>query len=319
MPKKSKSAAAMEVDQSAELEMKQEEQAVNVDNTEKKDKKRKEKKSHADANEDVVEATAEEPAKKEKKSKKRSLAEAEDDSAEAKEPETETPICLPVGDSAAAAAKNKKPLPPGYVCKACGNGGHAIYDCPLKVSKKEPAAAGAGNEAKADTKATKTDKPTPSKGNDSAAPKASAPVPNVNKTYVSGLSFDMTTDKLKAFFEERNCKVKDATLVTFDDNKSKCKGFGFVTFLDADSTTAALALSGFDMGKKTLNVVPCVVKEQEKSPRKNADEPRPKKAKVPKCYRCGENHDPATCSNPRICYRCRASTHLSSQCPMKKK
>ena len=34
--------------------------------------------------------------------------------------------------------KTKKPLPPGYVCNACGKkDDHAIYDCPSKLTKKQ--------------------------------------------------------------------------------------------------------------------------------------------------------------------------------------
>jgi hypothetical protein len=246
----------------------------------------------------------------EKKSKKRALSDAEESSEQA------PVICEPVTSEP---SKVKKPLPPGYICKACGNGGHAIYDCPSKVAREKPADSDAPLTAKP-AKAAST-----KKGEKSATPESAndnKPDANINKTYVSGLPFDMTNEKMKGYFEEHDCKVKFVNMAVFEDNKSKCKGFGFVTFEDAESTDRAISLTGANMGKKTLAVAQCVDREKEKPTRKKAEKegemPAIKKARVPKCYRCGENHDPATCSNPRICYRCRSSDHISSQCPKKK-
>ena len=38
-------------------------------------------------------------------------------------------------DAPAATSRLERPLPPGYICRACNQSGHAIYDCPIKVSK----------------------------------------------------------------------------------------------------------------------------------------------------------------------------------------
>ena len=52
---------------------------------------------------------------------------------------------------------------------------------------------------------------------------------------------------------------------------------------------------------------------------KRNEKPKRPKSTVKKCYRCGEDHEPKTCTNLRVCYRCRGTDHLSVDCPKKPK
>ena len=210
----------------------------------------------------------------------------------------------------------KAPLPEGYVCKACGaKGEHAIYDCHLNKNKK---------------KRKISDEVAPS---DTLAPEENEVDPK--QVYISGLPFDMTVGKLLKELQERGCEgVKQpfgVHIVTFDDNKQKCKGIAFVTFVDSISAeNCCKKLSGISLNEAKPNVkVSCEVnrkvqKKEWKPPSdakvslsfKNKGTVDAASGRAEKrCYRCGGRHNPAECRADRICYRCKSSGHLSAQCP----
>jgi hypothetical protein len=63
-------------------------------------------------------------------------SEPEPEPAEEAEAEAVQEVKEPAPVSSSAGKKEAKPLPAGYVCKACGVvDAHAIYDCPLKIKK----------------------------------------------------------------------------------------------------------------------------------------------------------------------------------------
>lgn len=76
--------------------------------------------------------------------------------------------------------------------------------------------------------------------------------PHPFRVFVSGLSkthverYDggiVEEDNLGYFFYDRGCKVEDVRLMV-DPSTSKCRGFGFVDFVDQDSFHKALGLAG---------------------------------------------------------------------------
>jgi hypothetical protein len=233
--------------------------------------------------------------------------------------------------------KIKKPLPPGYVCKACGAvDAHAIYDCTLKLSKKKKAAA-AKKEIKSENDNTQEDG------------QQQQDEENVTASYslfVSGLPFDANKHEFLKFLqsslsqskqerdEEENNEVttvkltpRDIILLNFTDNPSKCNGLGYINCANEEDFQSILGLNGVKYGKLKLSIVPSSQPKKSKKDlaasfdsRSKADK---KKGKLSgegqkRCYRCGQLHDPKTCANPRICYRCRQNDHISSNCPLKK-
>jgi hypothetical protein len=125
--------------------------------------------------------------------------------------------------------------------------------------------------------------------------------PKKIKLFVWGLANSATPEILSSFLTDH--EVPDP-LVKLVMNDSGCKGVGFITVNESDKEKV-LALNGEDLGaSRKFNV-----KIDSKEPQN--------KTQVKRCYRCGEKHDPATCQNPRICYRCKQSDHVSSQCPFK--
>jgi RNA recognition motif-containing protein len=231
-------------------------------------------------------------------------------------------------------AKVKKALPPGYKCNACGAVGlHAIYECPEKVDKKKNAGGGDSGKKHEGSAAAADD-----------AEEEEEEQKNVKQVYISGLPYDMTVAKLLQALKDHDCDgVKQpfgVHLVTFEDNKQKCKGVAFVTFVDTESAEMCInKLSGISLNEAKPHLkVSC-----ELNKRKQAKEWKPpSQARVslnftgkqsrggnakdaaagadrPKrCYRCGGNHEPSNCHAERICYRCKSTEHLSGQCPLRK-
>lgn len=269
------------------------------------------------------------------KTKKRRLAEEaagisvkyeveEEGVAEAKEPEPEEVKAKPVKP-----AKPSKPLPEGYTCNACGAvGDHAIYNCPLKIvqtkPKKralsdldEPSAEAPPADSVAEeiavpvpVKKVKTPK-VPKVKSEDAEPKAQR-----FSAFVAGLPFETTRDSLLKYIREHmewcnNVTARDIIVLTFPDNPKKCKGLAYVNFDTQAELQDCLKLNGMKIGEMNLTVM------ESKLPVKGKGEIKPK-AKEGRCYRCGQKHEPKDCTNPRVCYRCKSTEHISTKCPMRK-
>ena len=237
---------------------------------------------------------------KSEKSKKKVAESAAGDSYESdsltssgKNEESKKKVAETADAVAQVAVKVAKPLPEGYVCKICSMvGDHAIYNCPLKVDKKQ--AAGAAARAVGEKNEVKEESCT---------------------VYLSGLPFTTTQESLKEYLDENNCTkgILQIKIVNFDDNKSKCKGIAFVKV-----ATKAIAkylkskVHGHEMNGK---VISCELTAKKDTVNRK---PRPSDSNDGRCYRCGEKHDPSECSNQRICYRCKSTEHLSKDCPKRK-
>lgn len=201
--------------------------------------------------------------------------------------------------------KKSKLLPDGYVCRACGeSNSHAIYDCPLKISKKEEK-----NEIK-----------------EPLLPQIETTESSLRKLYVSGLPFSTTSKTLvKMLLDAGAMKIteKDVTIIPFPDNPRKCKGVALVKNVTDDDANTCIKLSGTELGKKILeiqivsNPTPTDSKGNSSQIRTQNKDKKAKSAGGGHCYRCGGKHSPADCTNPRICYRCQKTDHLVSACPLR--
>lgn len=98
--------------------------------------------------------------------------------------------------------------------------------------------------------------------------------------------------------------TKRVKLVMFDDNSKKCKGIGFVRLSSEEDMQKCLDANGIVFRDRIIKITRVLPSEND--------------GKKKACYRCGKMHDPLTCNNPRICYRCKSTSHLSSDCPLKK-
>lgn len=200
--------------------------------------------------------------------------------------------------------KKSKPLPDGYVCRACGViDSHAIYDCPLKISKKK--------EKKPTTKDIV------------AAQIETVTDCSLKKLYVSGLPFSTTSKSLvKMLMDAGAIKIteKDVTIIPFPDNPRKCKGVALVKNVTDDDANECIKLSGTELGKKVLDVQIVTNPPPAESKAKSGQSRTETKTKSAggHCYRCGGKHSPSDCQNLRICYRCQKTDHLASACPLKK-
>lgn len=241
-------------------------------------------------------------------------------------------------EAAAASVKAKKELPAGYVCNACGAvGQHAIYECPQKVSKKKAKKADAGESEATKSTNESAAKPAASSSSEAAATtadnEADTAAPAIKTVFLSGLPFDITKDKLLKTIESIsdavcNLSQRNITLLCFQDNPNRCRGIGYVNCEHEDDFQRCLQLQGMTIGKMTISAQESKLPAKQPHHQAVADmgpnggkgpSAQAKKAKgPPRCYRCGQMHDPATCSNERICYKCRQPGHLSSQCPNKK-
>jgi hypothetical protein len=188
-------------------------------------------------------------------------------------------------DDSKSLKRKAKPLPEGYICKACGKGGHPIYECDVYIEKK---------------KKKKTENIIPRQ-----------------KFFVSGLPHSHTAEEFKTYLQANGITCENIKIqLAMRSNGTESKGYGIIT-LDSSNTDAMLALNEATVGHRQINV--------------KLDDPNAKKAKVTKidaevgaivattkrCYRCGEHHNSRDCTNPRICYRCKSTEHISSDCPKK--
>lgn len=73
------------------------------------------------------------------------------------------------------------------------------------------------------------------------------------KLFVGGLSWNTDSAGLRSAFE-RHGEVTEATVIT-DRETGRSRGFGFVTFSDAnDAQSAISAMNGAELDGRTLNV-----------------------------------------------------------------
>jgi len=72
------------------------------------------------------------------------------------------------------------------------------------------------------------------------------------KLFVGGLAWATDGEALKSAFSQYG-EVTEATVIT-DRDTGRSRGFGFVTFNDAESAKAALALNGTDLDGRTIRV-----------------------------------------------------------------
>lgn len=83
----------------------------------------------------------------------------------------------------------------------------------------------------------------------------------MNKNYVGNLPFQVTEQELDSEFQQYG-QIKEVTLIR-DRYTGECKGFGFVTFVDADSAKQALAADGKDFKGRAMKV--SIAKPQERT------------------------------------------------------
>ena len=91
----------------------------------------------------------------------------------------------------------------------------------------------------------------------------------MKKIYVGNLSFSATEDMVRSLFEKYGA-VERVNIVT-DRDTGQARGFGFVEMSnDAEALKAINALSGFDLGGRTLTVNEARPREE----RSRTDRPR---------------------------------------------
>lgn len=230
----------------------------------------------------------------------------------------------------------KKALPPGYVCKACGMvDDHAIYNCTKAIKKvKEPKVVAKPAVAEPAATAVKGES---TETEAKTETKKAAAEPTVTTSpltvFMSGLPFKIKRTTIIDLFQKKGfaegLQGKDVKLVMFEDKPDKCRGLAYVTFKDDADFQKALKMNGTEMEGRTLQIVPCAPMTSGSAAK--ANKPFVKMAfkggkgalpegvvKIPRCYRCGLLHDVNQCTNKRICYKCKSTEHLSSQCPNKK-
>ena len=81
-----------------------------------------------------------------------------------------------------------------------------------------------------------------------------------NKIYVGNLSYDVTEDGLQECFEKFG-SIEEINLIR-DKMTQKLKGFGFITYQDANSVEAAVELDGDELLGRPMKV--SVAKERER-------------------------------------------------------
>mmetsp|Transcript_2530 Transcript_2530/g.3881 ORF Transcript_2530/g.3881 Transcript_2530/m.3881 type:complete len:172 (-) Transcript_2530:57-572(-) len=131
--------------------------------------------------------------------------------------------------------------------------------------------------------------------------KKKARKPPMTKHFLWGLPQNITSSRLKEFLLENNISGEIIVKLIMDQSGEKCRGVGFVTTESSESETV-LALDGIPFDERVFHI-----KLDQKEP----------KQKPQRCYRCGEKHEASECTNNRICYRCKSSDHISSECPLK--
>jgi RNA recognition motif-containing protein len=74
-----------------------------------------------------------------------------------------------------------------------------------------------------------------------------------NKLFIGGLSWDTNDDSLRAAFEPYG-NVREAKVIT-DRESGRSRGFGFVTYVNReDASKAIAAMNGATLDGRTLNV-----------------------------------------------------------------
>jgi hypothetical protein len=262
--------------------------------------------------EEVEEEVTDKKSKKEKKDKKEKKPKKEVE--EEEQAEESEKNATNVKRVAAAASKSAKPLPPGYVCNACGaKDDHAIYNCPLKLSKKAMEKTGSGDK---DTKPA--NKKPKTANSESSSADGTDEKKKVFTVFLSGLPFDMNKQKLLDLITDiddagTTLNQRNLFIVHFDDNENRCRGLAYVNCPTKEEFDRTLKLNGQKVGRMNISAVESSGKQQA-----TAQIGEKKKKGESRCYRCGGAHDPKTCTNPRICYRCKGTDHLSKDCPKKK-
>ena len=170
----------------------------------------------------------------------------------------------------ARATRDAKPLPEGYICNACKQPGHAIYDCPLKVSKK------AEKKEKKET------------------------------LFLSRLPKKWDEDAFLGFLRDAEVDmdtVSKTKLVT--NTEGSFSGVILLTVTGNETLSKVLQLNGETLAGRDIIV--------------KIDEPQKKKKQQMQkhCARCGGLHDITACTNSRICYKCKGTDHISTDCPKK--
>ena len=132
------------------------------------------------------------------------------------------------------------------------------------------------------------------------------------KFFVSNIPHTTSAEELESFIRENGIKNDIKIRLAMRVKSNENKGFGIIT-IDASFTNEMLALNNATVGHREINV--------------KLDDPEVKKTKnredwsgaqpTKRCFRCGECHDPKKCTNARICYRCKSTDHLSSECEKK--
>ena len=83
----------------------------------------------------------------------------------------------------------------------------------------------------------------------------------MNKIYVGNLPFQVTDQELDSEFQQYG-QIKEVTLIR-DRYTNECKGFGFITFIDAESAKQALAADGKDFKGRAMKI--SIAKPQERT------------------------------------------------------
>lgn len=169
------------------------------------------------------------------------------------------------GIDVSARAVDPPELPPGYICNACKQPGHAIYMCPLKISKKRKE-------------------------------KKSVFMSRLPKTWDRAA---FTCFLTSAEVDEN--AVVNTNMVMNSTAEGGFSGVVILTIEGTETLAKILQLNGKLVGGREIIV--------------KLNTPQQSKHVQKKCARCGGAHDIATCNNPRVCYRCRKTDHISSECP----
>lgn len=242
----------------------EDQEAIAATAAQKNDKKEKKSKKSKDIDASAEAVAVEDaPQDAEKPKKRKRSAENDEHATEAN------------NNATSASSEERKPLPEGYICNACKQPGHAIYECPLKIKKIH------------------------------VEPKRIIFLSKIPKTWEEA-------DVMKFFTDNGVAQDKLSNLKLVADAKSNYlfKGIVLITATGNDAISKVLALNGHELEGK-----PIVVKFNESLKKQKREPP----AGVKTCYRCGQVHsqEPNQCPNPRICYKCKGTDHLSSNCPKK--
>jgi len=85
-----------------------------------------------------------------------------------------------------------------------------------------------------------------------------------NKLFVAGIPWSMTNDALRELFSQYG-EITEAIIIN-DRESGRSKGFGFVTFANAEDAQKALEMDGKEVDGKTLVVN--IARPREERPRR---------------------------------------------------